>query len=815
MLRTTQNCFTKGELDPTLLARYDVDVYGKGARKLRNMVSLWTGSATLAPGSQYIDVILDRTASPDPVPITDYTQVNSVQFEYDAEAAIQYTIIMRPDTTSTVALDIYLAGALVASVPASDYAVTDIPNIDFCVGQDRVLFMNENIQPHQLINNGTSSSWTFSVFNFSTYPVFDYTVLGGTQYRVAGFTFTPSAKTGNTTLTASSTIFTANHVGGLFYGNAGIARITAVASGTSASITTLEDFLSTSAIQGTLSSLNEVMWTSGGGSPAGANRGWPARALYYTNRLVMGRSLSITNVMAFSVIGVYDNFDDSDVDATSGFTYSLGYKGNDAIEDFSGDDAFIIFGATRMYATNALTENIINVSDFYAPPQGGEGSSYIPSVNLDNQIFHTTADRTAIVKVYYDTYKAKINSLPGALLSTHLIEIINSMAAWLPGNIAGKFLMATQEDGTMLMLSTLEDEVVNAWSLRNTRGQFRQVMALKTLCQTITQRQVNIGASYSDTPDYIYNTDSNMDGYQSIASILPQQVFLVDDGYLIIGHNMPYTGIDITLSVNASADCQLTFEYQDVNGNWNFFTPTDATTGFTGNGAITWTFDDVSDWAPFDLFDSQNYIYQKFWIRIRTNNASLVTVPTLSALTMNLGTRLYLEQQDFTTYMDSQITTTADSSGNVTGATNLAGEQVYAILNGATYGPYFVDDSGATTVSDDLASQTFYLGFQYKPILVPMPVYIPTQGGDNVFAERDFQMIYIDYYNTLYLTAAEFNVPVMNYGQYTLDSNIEPQSGFFRINPMSGNWQPRQEIVISQSIPGPMTVRSISYNVRA
>lgn len=801
-MRVTQNCFTKGELDPTLLARYDVDVYGKGARKLRNMVALWTGSATLAPGTDYIDVILDRTASPSPVPITDYTQINSCIFEYSSEDSIKYTIVVRPDTTSTVAIDTYLNGTLTASIPATVYTVADIKNIDFCVGQDRVLFMNENYQPQQLINNGTSSSWTFAPFNFSTYPVFDYTIIGGTQYRVAGFTFIPQYKTGGPfNLTASSAIFTANHVGGLFYGNAGIARITAVASSTVASIVTIEDFLNNNAIDGTLCSLNEVMWTDGGGTPAGPNRGWPARALYYTNRLVMGRSLLLNNVMAFSVIGVYDNFDDAEIDATAGFTYSINYKGNDTIEDFAGDDAFIIFGATRMYATNALTENIINVEDFYAPPQGGEGSSYIPSVNLDNQIFHTTADRTSIVKVYYDTYKAKINSLPGALLSTHLIEIINSMAAWLPGNIAGKFLLATQEDGTMLMLSTLEDEVVNAWSLRTTRGLFRQVMGLKTVAQTIVQREVNIGSSYEDVPDFIYNSDSNMDGFQQIEAILPQQIFLADDTYLIIGHNMPFTGIDLAFSVVASANCQLTFQYQDVNGNWNNFTPTDGTSGMTVNGAITWTFAAVQDWAPFDLFDGQNYIYQKFWIRIQTNNATLVTVPTLSSLEMNLGTRIYLENMNFETFMDSQITVTADTVSYVTGATNLAGEQVYAIWNGTTYGPYFVSSTGTVTVDDDLASQTFALGFQYKPVLVPMPVLVPTQGGDNIFNERNFQMIYIDYYNSLYLTAAEMNVPVMNYGQYTLDSNIEPQSGFFRINPMSGAWQPRQEIVISQSVP--------------
>jgi len=813
MIRTTQNCFTKGELDPTLLARYDVDVYAKGARKMRNMVALWTGAARMAPGSQYIDVVMDRTAI-SPTPITNYHLINGGLFEYNAEEQIQYSFIVRPDTTSTVAIDIYFEGSLTASVPAPIYTSTaDISQLDFCVGQDRVLFLNENYQPQQLINGGNPATWTFTPFNFSTFPVYDYTILGGTQYRVAGFTFTPSAVSGTATLTASSAIYNANHVGGLFIGGGGIARITAVASTTSCTLNVLTDFTNTSAILGTLASLNEIMWTSGGGTPVGPNRGWPGRALYYTNRLVMGRSTLLNNVMAFSVIGVYDNFDDSDNDATAGFTYSLNYKGNDAIEDFSGDDAFIIFGATRMYATNPLTENIVNVENFYAPPQGGEGSSYVPSVNIDNQIYHASADRRSIIKVYYDTYKAKINSLPGALLSTHLIDVVNSMAGWLPGNIAGKYVMATQEDGTMLTLSTLEDEVVNAWSLRTTRGYFRQVMGLKGLCQTIVERQINIGASYSDEPDYIYNTDANMDGYQSLKGILPQPIMLIDDAYLLIGHDMPFTALDFNLGTLASANCQLTFEYLDANNNWNFFTPVDSTAGLTVSSHITWTFAQVSDWSIGDIFDSKNLIENQYWIRIRTNNPSLVTVPVLNSLTMNLATRIFLEQQDFDTYMDSQVTVTADGSGNVTGLSNLAGEQVFAIWEGTTYGPYFVDHNGATVVSPDLEGQTFFLGFQYKPVLVPMPLFLPTQGGDNIYNERYFEMIYIDYYNSLYVTAAQKDVPVINYGQYTLDSHADPQSGFFRINPMQ-DWEPRQDLVISQSIPGPMTIRAIGYNVK-
>ena len=77
-LKTIHNTFTKGELDPTLLARVDIDIYTKGARKLRNMVALWTGAAAIAPGTTYTDMMIDRENGG--AVITDADYINVVDF---------------------------------------------------------------------------------------------------------------------------------------------------------------------------------------------------------------------------------------------------------------------------------------------------------------------------------------------------------------------------------------------------------------------------------------------------------------------------------------------------------------------------------------------------------------------------------------------------------------------------------------------------------------------------------------------------------------------------------------------------------------
>lgn len=169
---------------------------------------------------------------------------------------------------------------------------------------------------------------------------------------------------------------------------------------------------------------------------------------------------------------------------------------------------------------------------------------------------------------------------------------------------------------------------------------------------------------------------------------------------------------------------------------------------------------------------------------------------------------------DFDLYTDSSIDKTSGSSGGVTGLAHLAGQQVYAIENGATSGPYFVESDGTTTIKNLNADVT--IGIQYIPLLVPMPLYTPTQQGDNTYVQKYVQDLFIDYVDSLYLKAGIetllTDIPNMKLGNYTLGQAVSPQSGIYSIHPR-GDWSPRQELVITQSQPGPMTIIGVGYHV--
>ena len=342
-LRSNQNSFALGEIDPTLLGRIDLPLYTMGARKLRNLISLWTGAAKLRPGSTTAlaagapFIFIDRTNGN--APITDAGNINGVMFDYDTDEDFVYTILLVQDTTNNVAIEIFYNNAFQVTVAGligavKPWTTAQIKELHFAVGQDRVLILHENKQFVQLIRTpgAAHNAWTLKWLQPTTFPTFDFTTIdtAATQYRLSTVTFTPSATTGTgITVTCTIAIFNDLHVGGLFTGDGGVVRITAVnAAGTIATGDVLIDFSAAVAIKGTLCELGEVMWSPSISNPpavvrAGTNRGWAARGTFYINRLALGRSSSLKNIGALSNAGVFERFDDSAADADNAFSFTL------------------------------------------------------------------------------------------------------------------------------------------------------------------------------------------------------------------------------------------------------------------------------------------------------------------------------------------------------------------------------------------------------------------------------------------------------------------------------------------------------------
>ena len=285
-----QTNFTTGELDPLLRARVDLEQYPNALEKATNVVIQPQGGLKRRPGTRHLFEL----------PASAADGVRIVPFEFSVDDS--YMLVF-------VDLRMYVIknGALIANIngTGNPYLVTTITaamldEINFTQSADTMIICHPDLQPVSLLRGATDASWTYSSITFDAIPNYAFTL---TVTNPAG-TITPSAVTGNVTITASSTVFSAGNVGQ--YINAvpqGRARIVKFNSTTVVEAIMEFPFFNTSAIDTgnwDLETGYEAVWSLA--------RGWPRSVVFHEGRLFFGGSKSRPSTVWGSKIGLFFNF---------------------------------------------------------------------------------------------------------------------------------------------------------------------------------------------------------------------------------------------------------------------------------------------------------------------------------------------------------------------------------------------------------------------------------------------------------------------------------------------------------------------------
>ena len=185
-----QNDFTSGELDPKLRARTDIAQYKSGLTTARNVSIQPQGGAKRRDGTKYI-AALDSGAA---------DAVRMVSFEFSVSDS--YMLVFTPGK-----MYVFKNGAQITDINGSgnDYltiaSVTSaiIPEMNWVQSADTVIVVHEDLPPTKIVRGATDSDWTASVIEFTHVPLYAFVL----DYHNPQFTITPSAISGNITLTAS------------------------------------------------------------------------------------------------------------------------------------------------------------------------------------------------------------------------------------------------------------------------------------------------------------------------------------------------------------------------------------------------------------------------------------------------------------------------------------------------------------------------------------------------------------------------------------------------------------------------------------
>lgn len=186
-----QSNFSSGVLDPLLRGRTDLQQYQNGLEEAINVVVQPQGGIKRRDGLEYV-----RTNSG----MTSFTDYKLIPFEFSVSDT--YMLVFVPGRIYVYkddSLQEDINGSGNPYIAASDITAAMIDELEFTQAVDTLILCHEDLQTKRLVRN-SDTSWTLENLPITNTPQYAY----GLDEHSPNFTITPSATTGNITITASS-----------------------------------------------------------------------------------------------------------------------------------------------------------------------------------------------------------------------------------------------------------------------------------------------------------------------------------------------------------------------------------------------------------------------------------------------------------------------------------------------------------------------------------------------------------------------------------------------------------------------------------
>ena len=501
-----QTNFSSGEIDPLLRSRVDLKQYYNALQTATNVFILPQGGAKRRDGLKYLAEI-PSAAAPE-------NGVRLVPFEFSSEDSYMFAL-------ANQRIYIFRSGALVTNINSTgnDYlAVSSITSamlseIRFAQSADTIIFVHEDLVPLKIVRGASHSAWTLSNITFKNSPQYPFTLATSNPSA----TLTPSAVSGNITLTASGSVFTADHVGQYVNNTAtfGRARIVSYTSATVVKAVTEVGFFATVAIPASSWELEtgyEASWS--------ASKGYPVSATFHEGRLFFGGSKSLPTTIWGSVVNDFFNFekgeslDDQSIEATI-TTASL----NQIVDIFSGRDLQIFTTGGEFYVPQE-SQNPITPSNMFVRTATRNGiKPGVPVAGLDSGTIFIQRKGKSINEMLFTDSELAYTTSAISMLSGHLLST--------PVDLAIRRATSTEEtdrlyivnsgDGSLAVFSILRSQQVIAPSKFTTDGNFLSVGIDVDSVYTIVKRTINsVDKYYVEIFDSTLHTDSSF--YSASAS---------------------------------------------------------------------------------------------------------------------------------------------------------------------------------------------------------------------------------------------------------------------------------------------------------
>lgn len=505
-----QSSFQFGEVSTLLHAKVDSPIYYRAVKRLRNMLVIPQGGAQRRFGLDWID---DITAT------SDYREVLPYIFDY--EDGTRYLLVFRHQ-----AVDIYWSDNpldLPVTV-VTTYTASEIQ--DLCIAQSAnlVFITHGSHVPGILRRTAAGSPPTFALEanpTFLNYPTFDFlqnydgytfkVQVGGVDIVIAQNLLGQVVE-----VVSSTAMFSADFVGGVFYGEGGVIRFTFMNSTTNMAGRIINIFSAESSLfhagSGNAIHGNDCVVTEKAFS---ANRGYPQKVAFFQNRIFFAKTSTLLGGIWGSNYNGYNstklNFDDSATLDTNSISTVLQGNRSTIINHILGFKTLIVFTSSGLYSTPLLIDLPLTPTNIaFVNLQTADAASTVPPLVFDNEtiFFDKGGKKVKTINVNATTQHYETKNI--SVLAPHLIDQPYSAAVFENSSVKdGNWMFVvnsgdtildddTAMEGTLSVYQNVPEQEIVAWSLMTTSetsdgsvGKFRHVVSDEERAYFIVEREIN------------------------------------------------------------------------------------------------------------------------------------------------------------------------------------------------------------------------------------------------------------------------------------------------------------------------------------
>lgn len=511
ILDLIQTNFSSGELSPRMKGRVDVAKYNNGSEKLENYIVFPQGGISRRSGTRHTNPVKDANKKNRLLPFQ-FSTTQGYILEF-GDLYVRFYMNKSQIKSGEAAYEI-----------ASPYTEDDLANIWFTQSADVLYITCPGHKIKQLSRTG-HTSWSFS----------DYVPLDGPydDMNTTATTFTPSATTGDITITASTSIFTIFDIGRcvrLLHSNTyGWATITGYVSGTVVSATVNADkpFGGTTATK----SWRLGLWSD--------HLGWPEICTFNTDqRLWFGASKTKPQGIWSSEVDNYVSQAPTKSDGTvvdsNALNLDLSTDQVNAIKWLmAGKDLSIGTSDGEFHLQPASANNAISPTNVKVPRENTFGSIKVKPVLIGSTILFAQKSGRKLYEYGYDYATDSFKGSDLTLLANHITKsgIKEVVYCQEPNNI----IWICLNDGSLIGLTYLSDQKVFAWHRHPLGGTDAKVESIASILSTdgthdqlwmIVSRTVN-----GSTVKYVEFLEQDFDDISG----LKEDAYFVDSGLTYSG----------------------------------------------------------------------------------------------------------------------------------------------------------------------------------------------------------------------------------------------------------------------------------------